>query len=204
MTDPGSVRPLPRDGGAPRVRPGGFRELGLRNWAITRVAGLGMGTASPNLFATMGRHRSLFRHWLVLASRLMPRGRLPRHDTELAILRVAHLRGAVYEHQHHVRVGRPHGIDPDVVRRIQGGPDAAGWSPRERALLSAVDGLVRDGDLDDPTWAALREHLDEQDAIELVVLVGQYDALATFLGTLRIAPDDPQPLRRRLGRAVGR
>jgi len=203
MSGPGTIRPLPPTGGPPRVRPGGVRELGPVNALITRIAGLGMGTTSPNLFATMGRHRRLFRSWLILTSRLMPRGRLPRRDTEVAILRVAHLRGATYEHQHHVRVGRGHGVDDEVVRRIHAGPDADGWSPRDSALLSAIDGLLAAGDLDDAAWVRLREHLDERDAIEFVVLVTQYDALATFLGTLRVAPDNPQPLRRRI-RRVGR
>ncbi|CAB4892718.1 unannotated protein [freshwater metagenome] len=201
MASPRSIRPLPSPGASPRVVPGGLRDLGAINWGITRIAGLGMGTASPNLFATMGRNRRLFRAWLRFAGHLMPGGRLPRRDTEMVILRVAHLRRAVYEHQHHERLGRRHGIDATTLTRIHDGPDADGWSPRDRAVLRAVDSLVADGDLDDATWDALGAHLGRSDVVELVMLVSQYDALATFLGTLRIAPDDPQPLRRRLRRA---
>jgi alkylhydroperoxidase family enzyme len=159
-----------------------------------------MGTASPNLFATVGRHRRLFRGWLRFASRLMPSGELPRRDTELVILRVAHLRRAVYEHEHHARMGRRFGIDDVVLARVAEGPHAPGWSPRERALLAAADGLLADGDLDDAAWAGLRAHLDEREAIELLFLVGHYDLLATVIGTLRIAPDHPRPLPRLLRR----
>ena len=193
-----SVRPTPSIRDAPRIAPGGLRELGLPNWLIARVAGLGMGTAMPNLFTTVGRNRRLLRPWLRFAGRLMPGGRLPRRDTEIAILRIAHLRESVYEHQHHERMGRKHGVDAATLARVHEGPDADGWSPRDRALLRAVDGLVADGDLDDPTWSALREHVDEADAIEFLMLVTQYDGLATVLGTLRISPDDPRSLRSRL------
>lgn len=202
MTRARSVRPLPGPGGPPRVAPGGLRDLGVLNWGIARIAGLGMGTSSPNLFATMGRDPRLFRSWLRFMGHLMPGGRLPRRDTELVILRVAHLRRAFYEHQHHERLGRQHGIDAAMVERIHEGPEADGWSPRDLAILRAVDGLVADGGLDDPAWDALSAHLGRSDVIEFVLLVSQYDALATFLGTLRIAPDDPQPLARRIRRAL--
>ena len=39
------------------------------------------------------------------------------------------------------------------------------------------------------TWAALRAHLDDRELIELVLLVGHYEMLATTITTLRIEPD---------------
>ena len=39
---------------------------------------------------TIARHRRLFRPWLRFAATLMPGGVLPRADSELVILRVAH------------------------------------------------------------------------------------------------------------------
>ncbi|MDQ8705269.1 TetR/AcrR family transcriptional regulator [Streptomyces sp. LHD-70] len=69
------------------------------------------------------------------------------------------------------------------------GPDASGWSARERALLAAVDLLHADRDLDDEAWARLRTHLDEPAAVEFLLLVGHYEMLATALITLRLEPD---------------
>jgi AhpD family alkylhydroperoxidase len=174
---------------AQRVAPGSRAEIGLVNWAIARIVGKVGRTGPPNLFLTMGRHRALFRGWLRFAGRLMPRGKLPRRETELVILRVAHLRSCEYEFDHHVRLGRRAGVTQADLARVLEGPQADGWSPREHALLSAVDGLHRDGDLDDASWAALRQHLDERRAIELLLLVGHYELLATFINTLRIEPD---------------
>jgi len=88
----------------PRIAPGSRSDIGWINWIIATVAGRVAGTGPPNLFRTLARHRSLFRGWLRFAGRLMPRGRLPRRETELAILRVAHLCNSEYEFDHHVRL----------------------------------------------------------------------------------------------------
>lgn len=174
---------------APRVTPGGRRELGLGIWAFTRLAGRVTRSEPPNLFTTLGRHRGLFRGWLWFAGRLMPGGRLPRRETELAILRVAHLRACEYEHRHHVRLGRRAGLTDADLERVVAGPHADGWSARERTLLTAVDELHRAQDVSDATWSALRALLDDRLLVEFVMLVAHYEMLATVIGTLRIQPE---------------
>jgi AhpD family alkylhydroperoxidase len=180
----------------PRVRPGRLREVGLFTWTVSQISGLATGTTPPNLFLTLGLNRRLFRGWLRFASNLMPRGTLPRRETELVILRVAHLRDCAYEFEHHVRLGRRAGISTADIDRIIAGPSAEGWTARERAVLSAVDELHANRDLDDDTWARLRSHLTEPECIELILLAGHYEMLATAIATLRIQPDEkrhPRP-----------
>ena len=182
--------------GRQRVAPGGLRETGLLPWLISRGGGLTMRTEPLTLFSTLGRNRRLFRRWLFFASGLMPRGRLPRTDTEIVILRVAHLRGCDYERNHHLRIGRKAGLSREQVDATEVGPSAPVWSPRQRALLTAVDMLVRDGDLDDPTWAELRAHLSDRECIEFCLLVGHYVMLAMTIAALRITPEKPRSRRR--------
>lgn len=183
---------------APRIAPGGRSDVGLLMWAFAVGAGRAQRTNPPNLFLTLGRHRPLFRGWLRFAGRLMPFGRLPRRETELVILRVAHLRDCAYEWEHHRHLATRAGVTRADVDRVVFGPAAEGWSERERVVLGAVDALHADGDLDDERWTELRDHLDERAAIELVLLVGHYEMLATAIGTLRIQPD------RRRSRQPGR
>lgn len=175
-----------------RIAPGGRREAGSFAWAFSHVAGRVGATTPPNLFLTLGRHRKLFRRWLWFAGGLMPGGRLPRRESELVILRVAHLRSCRYELDHHERLGRRAGLGDAELQRVVAGPGADGWPARDRALLEAVDRLHHDGDLDDATWATLRDHLDEREAIELCMLVGHYEMLATTITALRIQPDRPR------------
>jgi alkylhydroperoxidase family enzyme len=166
---------------ASRIAPGDRRQVGRLNHAVATALGRLHGTTPPNLFLTLGRHRRLFRAWLV-------------------ILRVAHRRGCVYELDHHRRLGVRAGLAPADIDELAE-PDAPAhprWSAREAALLAAVDQLLDDRDVDDATWAELARHLDERRLVELVLLVGHYDMLATTIATLRIQPDPPR--RGRTGR----
>ncbi|WP_280362375.1 carboxymuconolactone decarboxylase family protein [Nocardia wallacei] len=173
----------------PRIEPGRLRELGPVNWAIWQVISRAAGTADAHLFSTLGRTGGLFRGWLHYSGRLMPGGRLPRYETELAILRVAHLRRCEYETDHHIRLGKRAGITPEILDRLRTGPEAPGWSPKERALLTAIDQLVETRNLDDVSWSDLATHYDERRLIEIVLLVNQYEGLASTIGTLRIQTD---------------
>jgi AhpD family alkylhydroperoxidase len=119
----------------------------------------------------------------------MPGGSLGRRDTELVILRVAHLRRCRYEVEHHARLARRVGLDAAAVERVAVGPTADGWSPRERALLHAVDALLTNRDIDDDSWQTISTHLREPQLVELCLLVGHYDMLAMTVAALRIAPD---------------
>lgn len=182
----------------PRIGPGTARELGLPAYLFSRAAGRVTGTGPPAIFTTLGRGRRTFWGWLgFAASNLAPWGPLSRREQELVILRVAHLRESEYEWAHHTRLGKRAGLTSSELERLrrarldQGGPDQ-GWASRELALLTATDALVTTRDLDDAGWADLREHLSERETIDFLMLVGQYDMLATTLAVLRVAPDRPR------------
>lgn len=172
-----------------RLPPAGWRELGLVNWALCKLLSRGAGVPEAHLFTTLARQRGLFRAWLLFSGRLMPGGRLARLDTECVILRVAHLKGCAYERDHHVRIGRRVGITPALLAAIEQGPEADGLSVRQRALLAAVDDLVERGNVSEPLWQALRSELDAAQLVELCLLVGQYQMLASTIATLGIERD---------------
>lgn len=172
-----------------RSAPGTRRDVGLGTWLFARIAGRVTGTEPPAVFLTLGRNRRLFRGWLHFAGRLMPGGRLPRRETELVILRVATLAGSAYELTQHRRLGIRAGLTSAEIDRVAEGPDAPGWSARERLLLAVTDELHATHDLCDPTWAALSAELDEPTRLELLMLVGHYQMLATTLHVLRVQPD---------------
>jgi AhpD family alkylhydroperoxidase len=176
---------------APRIVPGARNDIGAANWLMILVgAKVAKAPGLPKLFTTMARHRGLFRAWLFFAGRLMPRGRLPRRDTELVILRTAWLSHCDYELDHHRRIGATAGLSPEEVDRATS-DGRTGWGAREQALLTAVDELHLNEDLGDDTWQELRQHLGEPDAIEFLLLAGHYRMLATFINTLRIQVDRP-------------
>ncbi|BEK84625.1 carboxymuconolactone decarboxylase family protein [Nocardia seriolae] len=173
----------------PRIAPGRLRELGPVNWVVWQALSRAAGTEDAHLFSTLGRTGGLFRGWLHFSGRLMPGGKLRRYESELVILRVAHLRQCDYEMDHHIRLGRRAGVTAEILDRLREGPAAEGWTDKERALLTAVDQLVTTRDLDDPTWQALASHYDERHLIEIVLLTNQYEGLASTITALRIQTD---------------
>jgi AhpD family alkylhydroperoxidase len=181
-----------------RIAPGTPRDIGRVNYAIARALGVATGGRPPNIFTTLARHRRLFRRWLRFAGTLMPGGKLPRADSELVILRVAHNCRCDYEWRHHERLGRSAGLTPEEVERVREGPDAGGWSPRRRLLLRAADELHADRTISDALWEPLRAELSDADLIELCMLVGHYEMLAMTLNALHVQPD-PLPTARPAG-----
>jgi AhpD family alkylhydroperoxidase len=159
------------------------------NALVARVAGLATGGEPPNIFTTLARHRRLFRRWLRFASALMPRGTLPRADTELLILRVAHNCDCEYEWLHHERIARRAGLEREEIERVRSGPQAGGWSHRQQLLLRAADELHADRTISDSLWAELRPLYSDAQLIELCMLVGHYEMLAMTLRALAVQPD---------------
>jgi alkylhydroperoxidase family enzyme len=173
----------------PRIAPGDRRAIGLVNTLLARALGRAAGTGPPNLFTTLARHRRLFRRWLWFAGRLMPGGRLQRADTELVILRVADRCDCEYEWHHHERLARRAGLDQGAIERVRHGPDAQGWTARQRLLLRAVDELHDARQLRDETWDGLATLLPDEELIELCMLVGHYEMLAMTINSLGVEPD---------------
>ncbi|HEY5977283.1 MAG TPA: carboxymuconolactone decarboxylase family protein [Solirubrobacterales bacterium] len=175
----------------PRIEPGDRSEIGWRNWAIANGAGLAAKGSPPRIFTTLGRHRRLFRAWIRFAGALMPRGKLPRDETELVILRVAHNSGSDYEWSHHERLGKRAGLSEEEISRVREGPQAPGWSPRRAMLLRAADQMHADRVIARPLWDELAAELDDVRLIELCMLIGHYEMLAMTLNTLEVEPERP-------------
>jgi AhpD family alkylhydroperoxidase len=181
--------------GIGRIPSGGLRELGLINWMLAKSAARTVGAPQMHLFTTLGQHKRLFLAMLPYAGALL-RGRLPRADTELVILRVAHLRNSEYELQHHRRMGRRRGLDDQAQQAIFAWPDAAENSgrltDRQRVLLRATDEFINNRSISGEVWGQLANHLDRRQLIEFCMLAGQYDGLAATMSALGIPLDHPQ------------
>jgi alkylhydroperoxidase family enzyme len=186
MTGPAEI------GQAGRIPSARFRDLGLINWILAKSAARSVGAPQMHLFTTLGQHKRLFLAMTPYAALLL-RGRLPLVDTELVILRVAHLRGSEYELQHHRKMGRRRGLDHQIQAKIFAWPDSAGGlSDRQQALLRATDEFINNRSISDEVWQQLSAHLDKRQLIEFCMLAGQYDGLAATMSALDIPLDNPR------------
>jgi AhpD family alkylhydroperoxidase len=183
------------DGQVGRIPSGRFRELGPVNWVMAKLAARRMRVPEMHLFTALGQRQLLFWTWSMYSGRLL-RGRLPAIDTELVILRVAHLRACEYELQHHRGMARRQGLDADLQATIFAWPDAdegpaSRLSERQRALLTATDEFVIERTITDSTWQRLTTHLDRRQLIEFCLLASQYDGLAATMSALNLPLDHP-------------
>jgi alkylhydroperoxidase family enzyme len=174
------------DRGAPRIAPARPRQLRPLARIVATAAGRVTGTGPPNIFATLGQHPRLFRAWLRYSAHLMPFGTLPRRDTELVILRVAWRCGCAYEWQQHVPIALRVGLTPDQVAGVAESPAGGGFTERQRTLLAVTDELLAQRTLSDTTWRAVQATLGDREAIELCLLIGNYQGLASTIGGLGI------------------
>jgi alkylhydroperoxidase family enzyme len=173
----------------PRIPPAQPRELRPLARTVAELGGRLTGTGPPNLFTTLGRHPRLFRAWLYYSAHLMPFGRLPRRDTELVILRVAWRCESVYEWRQHVPLALRAGLAPETIEAIAGRDPIGGLTHRQRALLAISDDLLARRAMSDRTWGQVGAALTDRDVIEVCLLVGHYQGLASAIGGLAIEPE---------------
>jgi alkylhydroperoxidase family enzyme len=153
---------------------------------VAAIAGRVTGSGPPNIFTTLGRHPRLFRAWLRYSAHLMPFGSLPRRDTELVVLRVAWQCRSPYQWQQHVPFALRAGLTAREVTGVTEGPPWDAFTERQRALLATSDEVLALRSISDATWSAVRAGLSDREAIELCLLVGHYQGLATTIGALGI------------------
>jgi alkylhydroperoxidase family enzyme len=176
----------PVERGVPRIAPARTRELRPLARIVAELAGRVSDSGPPNIFTTLGQHPRLFRAWLRYSARLMPFGQLPRRDTELVILRVAWQCRSPYEWQQHVPIALRVGLTPDEVAGVADRSGAGTFTERQRALLAVTDELLARRALSDETWSAVQASLRDREAIELCMLIGHYQGLASTIGALGI------------------
>jgi alkylhydroperoxidase family enzyme len=178
---------------SPRVRPLEPDEWGADAAKILEPLRQMGGGRVINIFATLAHHPDLLRRWLVFGNHVLGKSTLSARERELAILRVGFLCRAEYEWGQHVLIARGIGISDDEIAWIAEGPEAAGWSPLEAALLRATDELHREQRVGDATWQELSAHYDVKQLLDLIFTVGQYTLVSMALNTLGVERDPGVP-----------
>ncbi len=143
-----------------------------------------------NISKTLAHHPELADAWGTFAGYILRDSTLPPRDRELLILRIGYLCGAEYEWGQHSRIARRVGLSDEEIVRVTTGPEAAGWSSFDRALLRAVDELHRDADVSDRTWAELDARYDTKQLMDVVFTVGEYNLVSMALKTFRVPMDE--------------
>ena len=167
-------------------------------WSEEDAAGIGRwghpaATYAPLLLTRiLQRHPGLADRTRAMGESLYVDGRLPARLRTLAILRQCARIGCAYEWGGQAAFWGPlTGLsEEDCDAVVTTAAEDERWAPADRAVLDAVDELEATGSWSDATWAALAEHLDEEQRLELLVVAGWYRTISTLCNALDLPMED--------------
>jgi alkylhydroperoxidase family enzyme len=110
---------------------------------------------------------------------------------ELAQTRVGWAAGSKFVFSQHAKCLRAEGASEEKVAAVPQWQVAAVFSPAERAVLAYTDCIALDhGRVPDGTFAVLREHLSDEEIVELTYITAMYLMHAVMTRALRLEFDD--------------
>jgi len=172
---------------SPRIEP--LNEDGWNEEQLAVFTPQMVGGGVINLFRALANHVKLAKRWFVFSNHIMAKTTLPLRDREILILRIGWLCQAGYEWCQHVIIGKRCGLSDDEIEKIKQGADAENWSSHDAALLTAVDELHGDAFITDATWSSLKETFNDQQMMDVVFTVGQYNMVSMALNSFGVQLD---------------
>jgi 4-carboxymuconolactone decarboxylase len=145
-----------------------------------------------NLQMVLAQHPSLAMAYNGFGKHLLIESTLAVRPRELVVLRTSWHLKAPYEWHYHVGYALTAGLTMAEIAAIRDGPAAAEWNGKDadRAVLQAVDELYRDSRLSDATYAALTEHFDKHQVMDLVFTIGNYVMLSWAIAAFGVPLED--------------
>ena len=110
---------------------------------------------------------------------------------ELGQTRAGFLRESQFVFSQHCKASRDVGISEAKIAAIPAWAAADVFTPAERAVLAYTDELVlQNGRVQDATFAQLRQHLGDEEILELSYITALYEMHALLSRALRLEYDD--------------
>jgi alkylhydroperoxidase family enzyme len=120
-----------------------------------------------------------------------PKRKLDPKLRELGQTRVGWARASQFVYSQHCKASRGVGISEEKIAAIPHWQVADCFTPVERALLAYTDGLVlMGGRVADGIFAALKEHLSDEEILEFTYITALYDLHAVMTKALKLEFDD--------------
>lgn len=158
---------------------------------MSEVVRARVGENPPNVTRMLaGASEGVYLGFGAFAQGLMKQSALDPKLRELAILRVGYISKCAYELFQHEPFGRFVGLTDEQLVAIKAGDASSSTLDEEqRAVLRFVDDIVLNVRPSDETLSGLRQHLDDQQMIDLVLVTGNYMTVCRFLETTGVEPD---------------
>ena len=107
---------------------------------------------------------------------------------EMAILQVGYTTSCAYEYAHHIEIGFQFGVSEDDVRAIaeESAGNATQLDPLAKAVLRAAREMTENRAIADDTWAILKQHLDNEQLVDLVLTIAFYNSTVCIIESLKL------------------
>ena len=141
-----------------------------------------------NLYRALTHSPEATRSFLGLAQYIRYQSKLDPRLREMAILQVGYSAGSAYEYSHHVKIGYDFGVTDADIHAIaaETNGESTGLTSLEKAVLKAARELVAGPSLSDRTYAELKEGLDNERIVDLLMVISIYCGVVRLLGALQI------------------
>jgi len=131
----------------------------------------------------------LFQARNTLGALLAPGRKLLAQLRELAILRTGIVGDSRFEYSQHMKVARMVGLSDEKLQAIKGWATSDKFTAVERAVMQATDEIVGRNLVEDDTFAALQQHLSDEQILELFYVIGLWRMHGMIVRALHLEYD---------------
>ncbi len=130
-----------------------------------------------------------------LGALLAPGRKLPAPLRELAILRTGIVGDSKFEYSQHLKVARMVGVPEEKLAAIKSWMLTDKFSAVERAVMQATDELIGRNLVEDGTFSALKEHLSDEQILELFYVIALWRMHGMIVRALHLEYDNDTTAR---------
>jgi 4-carboxymuconolactone decarboxylase len=135
---------------------------------------------------------SVFDAWMDYTRGLLGQMELDPILREFAILQVARLRDTEYQWLQHAAIARAVGATAEQIAAIkEGREEHASLGETDREVLRFAGEVAVDGAASEQSVAALAARLGPRQVVELMLVVGHWNTICSFVSSFGLEPDLP-------------
>jgi 4-carboxymuconolactone decarboxylase len=152
----------------------------------------GSDPAPLKLFRMVAHAESAYGPWLGYGGTLLTQLELDPLLRELAILQVARLVGSEYEWVQHDPIARAVGATGEQIDAVEAGrDDDPAFDAAQSLVLRLTRTTVTEGAASEQQIAEAADLLGTRQVVELLLVIGNYTAIAMLIASTGLEPDEP-------------
>lgn len=145
------------------------------------------GNPTSHVFLALANMPNLMDALLTFTGEMKRGSVLSQRLRELAIMMTARAANSAYEYDHHWNHAIRAGVPREQLEALDDFEASPLFEERERALLRYAVEATRHIEVSDATWEGVTRAFPTREAMDLVMAVAWYNAVARINGPLRIA-----------------